>query len=85
MKKGHYFKTDGGILTGRLENRRKLWGWGRGIRNFTLESDAKESDLDDFPKPDKDRPSVVLILCKTENGIIAEYSLSDLSKPNNKM
>jgi len=37
--------------------------------------------VDDLRKTDRDEPSIGLILCKTKNGIIAEYSLRDSSKP----
>jgi len=38
--------------------------------------------IDDLRKTDRDEPSIGLILCKTKNGIIAEYALRDSSKPN---
>ncbi len=37
--------------------------------------------VDDLKKSDRDEPSIGLILCKTKNGIIAEYALRDSSKP----
>lgn len=37
--------------------------------------------VDDLKKSDRDDPSIGLILCKTKNGIIAEYALRDSSKP----
>lgn len=37
--------------------------------------------IDDLRNTDRDEPSIGLILCKTKNGIIAEYALRDSSKP----
>ena len=46
-----------------------------GKMNFYL------SALDDIVKHPDDRPSVGLILCRSRNGIIAEYSLRNLNRP----
>lgn len=46
-----------------------------GKMNFYL------SGIDSKLKSDKDNPSIGLILCKSKNRIIAEYSLRNLSKP----
>ena len=37
--------------------------------------------IDDLRKTDRDEPSIGLTLCKTKNGIIAEYALRDSLKP----
>ncbi len=37
--------------------------------------------VDDLRKSDRDDPSIGLILCKTKNGIVAEYALRDSTKP----
>lgn len=46
-----------------------------GKMNFYL------SAVDDQMKHEADAPSIGLILCKTQNRIVAEYALRDLSKP----
>ena len=46
-----------------------------GKMNFYL------SALDDMVRHPDDQPSVGIILCKTKKGLIAEYSLRDMSKP----
>ena len=30
---------------------------------------------------EQDNPSIVLLLCKSKNNVVAEYSLKDISKP----
>lgn len=37
--------------------------------------------IDDLRKSDRDDPSIGLILCKTKNGVVAEYALRDSTKP----
>ena len=32
-------------------------------------------------KKDQDNPSIGLLLCKSKNDLVAEYSLKDMSKP----
>lgn len=39
------------------------------------------SAVDSILKRDDDNPSIGLLLCKTKNDIVAEYSLRDMSKP----
>jgi predicted nuclease of restriction endonuclease-like (RecB) superfamily len=39
------------------------------------------SVVDDKLKTDLDEPSIGLLICQDKNGVIAEYSLRDLSKP----
>jgi hypothetical protein len=39
------------------------------------------SAVDDLLRHPDDRPSIGLILCKTQNRVIAEYALRDLHKP----
>jgi len=46
-----------------------------GKMNFYL------SAVDDLVKHSNDQPSIGLILCKSKNNILAEYTLRDLSKP----
>src|SRR3990167_10450159 len=46
-----------------------------GKMNFYL------SAVDDLIKDESDQPSIGLILCKTKNNILAEYTLRDLKKP----
>jgi len=46
-----------------------------GKMNFYL------SAVDDILRHPEDRPSIGLILCKSQNGVIAEYALRDVSKP----
>ena len=46
-----------------------------GKMNFYL------SALDDMVKHPDDEPSVGLILCKSKNGVIAEYSLRNMNRP----
>jgi len=46
-----------------------------GKMNFYL------SALDDTMKHPDDQPSVGIILCKSKSGLVAEYSLRDMSKP----
>lgn len=37
--------------------------------------------VDDILKTERDNPSVGLLLCKSKNGLVVEYSLKDMSKP----
>jgi predicted nuclease of restriction endonuclease-like (RecB) superfamily len=46
-----------------------------GKMNFYL------SAVDDLLRHPEDRPSIGLILCKTKNRLVVEYSLRDMSKP----
>ncbi len=46
-----------------------------GKMNFYL------SAVDDLIKHESDHPSIGLILCKSKNNILAEYTLRDMSKP----
>lgn len=46
-----------------------------GKMNFYL------SCVDDLVKHESDQPSIGLILCKSKNNILAEYTLRDMSKP----
>jgi predicted nuclease of restriction endonuclease-like (RecB) superfamily len=46
-----------------------------GKMNFYL------SAVDDLVKHDSDNPSIGLILCKTKNNVLAEYTLRDMKKP----
>ena len=46
-----------------------------GKMNFYL------SAVDDLIKDESDQPSIGLILCKTKNNVLAEYTLRDLKKP----
>jgi len=39
------------------------------------------SAVDDLLRHPDDQPSVGLILCKSQNKIVAEYALRDMSKP----
>ena len=39
------------------------------------------SAVDDILKSEHDNPSIGLLLCKSKNNLIAEYSLKDISKP----
>lgn len=39
------------------------------------------SAVDDILKKEKDSPSIGLLLCKSKNDLVAEYSLKDMSKP----
>ena len=39
------------------------------------------SAVDDIVKTEQDNPSIVLLLCKSKNDVVAEYSLRDMSKP----
>jgi len=39
------------------------------------------SCVDDLVKHETDRPSIGLILCKSKNNILAEYTLRDMTKP----
>ncbi len=39
------------------------------------------SAVDEILKKDGDHPSIGLLLCKSKNALVAEYSLRDLSKP----
>ena len=39
------------------------------------------SAVDDLVKHETDHPSIGLILCKTKNNILAEYTLRDMTKP----
>lgn len=46
-----------------------------GKMNFYL------SAIDDMVKHESDNPSIGIILCKSKNNVLAEYTLRDLSKP----
>jgi len=46
-----------------------------GKMNFYL------SAVDDLVKHDMDQPSIGLILCKSKNNVLAEYTLRDMTKP----
>lgn len=46
-----------------------------GKMNFYL------SAVDDLVKHENDQPSIGLILCKTKNNVLAEYTLRDMTKP----
>ena len=46
-----------------------------GKMNFYLNA------VDELVKSDIDNPSIGIILCKSKNKIIAEYSIKDLTKP----
>ena len=37
--------------------------------------------MDGILKKDADNPSIGLLLCKSKNDLVAEYSLKDMSKP----
>ena len=39
------------------------------------------SAVDGMLKKDVDNPSIGLLLCKSKNDLVAEYSLKDMSKP----
>lgn len=39
------------------------------------------SAVDGILKKDSDNPSIGLLLCKSKNNLVAEYSLKDMSKP----
>ena len=39
------------------------------------------STADDLVKHETDHPSIGLILCKTQNNVLAEYALRDMTKP----
>ena len=39
------------------------------------------SAVDDMVKSESDNPSIGLLLCKSKNDLVAEYSLRDMSKP----
>ena len=39
------------------------------------------SAVDGIMKKDQDNPSIGLLLCKSKNDLVAEYSLKDMSKP----
>ena len=46
-----------------------------GKMNFYL------SAVDDLVKREDDQPSIGLILCKTKDNVLAEYTLRDMAKP----
>lgn len=46
-----------------------------GKMNFYL------SAIDDLVKHESDKPSIGLILCKSKNNVLAEYTLRDMTKP----
>ena len=50
-------------------------GFARIQLNFYL------SAVDGILKKEQDNPSVGLLLCKSKNDLVAEYSLKDMSKP----
>lgn len=37
--------------------------------------------MDGILKKEQDNPSIGLLLCKSKNDLVAEYSLKDMSKP----
>ena len=37
--------------------------------------------MDGILKKEQDNPSIGLLLCKSKNNVVAEYSLKDISKP----
>lgn len=39
------------------------------------------SAVDGILKKEQDNPSIGLLLCKSKNDLVAEYSLKDMSKP----
>lgn len=39
------------------------------------------SAVDGILKKENDNPSIGLLLCKSKNNLVAEYSLKDISKP----
>lgn len=39
------------------------------------------SAVDGILRKDADNPSIGLLLCKSKNDLVAEYSLKDMSKP----
>ena len=39
------------------------------------------SAVDGILKKEQDNPSIGLLLCKSKNNVVAEYSLKDISKP----
>ena len=39
------------------------------------------SAVDELIKTEEDKPTIGLLLCKTKNDLVAEYSLRDVSKP----
>lgn len=39
------------------------------------------SAVDGLLKKEQDNPSIGLLLCKSKNNVVAEYSLKDISKP----
>jgi hypothetical protein len=39
------------------------------------------SAIDDLVKHPTDQPSIGLILCKSKNNVLAEYTLRDMTKP----
>ena len=41
------------------------------------------SAVDGILKQEQDNPSIGLLLCKSKNDLVAEYSLKDMSKPSN--
>ena len=48
---------------------------GKIVNNFYL------SAVDGILKKEQDNPSIGLLLCKSKNDLVAEYSLKDMSKP----
>ena len=38
-------------------------------------------NVDSILKKEQDNPSIGLLLCKSKNNVVAEYSLKDISKP----
>ena len=39
------------------------------------------SAVDGLVKQEQDNPTIGLLLCKSKNNLVAEYSLKDMSKP----
>ena len=63
---------DGNITVVDLLNNKEDYA---GQLNFYL------SAVDGIMKKDQDNPSIGLLLCKSKNDLVAEYSLKDMSKP----
>ena len=48
---------------------------------FTGKLNFYLSAIDDILKTERDNPTIGMLLCKSKNNIVAEYSLRDISKP----
>lgn len=59
--------------------------WGHNIVLLDKVADMDErkylSAVDGILKKEQDNPSIGLLLCKSKNNVVAEYSLKDISKP----